>query len=383
MSSPARFFILQEFRVISGVSDRGRERLRLRVSCLVFLSPHKKKQLEAIMAIMKVHGTINHGCFTPLKRARVDVIRHLPRGRGSNVRRQKGECEDLAYIVEHTNKDNEPGAKIDKVRVPRERIDKYTSHTIFSKVAPSSIASNNCQRLESKSLPPPDRQCHNEKVSVASYQFTVPDVESKDRCKVKKTLNAYKEILTKFNKRNCSTYILAAIRLRNEGKWLNMRKQLGAIRGVKVGDKFRYRAQLNIVGLHRHFTNGIDYIKSKNGKMLVTSIVDSGRYANNMQCSDVLIYSGEGGNSPFNKLKPTDQTLERGNLALKNSKEAQTPVRVIRTFKLSKSSCYVYYGLYIVEHLSKGRGEWGKMVYKFRLRRKAGQPEFTFNYNDN
>ncbi|PRQ55550.1 putative histone-lysine N-methyltransferase [Rosa chinensis] len=157
-----------------------------------------------------------------------------------------------------------------------------------------------------------------------------------------------------------------------------MRKQLGAIRGVKVGDKFRYRAQLNIVGLHRHFTNGIDYIKSRDGKILVTSIVDSGRYANNMQCSDVLIYSGEGGNSPFNKLKPTDQTLERGNLALKNSTEAQTPVRVIRTFKLSKSSCYVYYGLYIVEHLSKERGQFGKMVYKFRLRRKAGQPEITF-----
>ncbi|XP_040368799.1 uncharacterized protein LOC112182222 isoform X2 [Rosa chinensis] len=132
------------------------------------LESSQKQRSEAIMAMVKVHGTIHHGCFIPLKRARVDVIRHLPRGRGSNVRLQKGECEDLDYIVEPTNKDDEPAAKIDKVCAPRERIDKYTRHTIFSKVAPSSIASNNCQRLESKSLPPPDRQCHNEKVSVAS-----------------------------------------------------------------------------------------------------------------------------------------------------------------------------------------------------------------------
>lgn len=216
--------------------------------------------------------------------------------------------------------------------------------------------------------------------STASHQLTISEVEDEDRCKVKKAMNAYQEILTKLNKRNWSTYMSLAIHLRNQGEWINTRKQLGAIRGVKVGDKFRYRAQLNIVGLHRQFTFGIDYMRSKYGQILATSIVDSGRYANNMQSPDILIYSGQGGNSPFNKKKPTDQVLERGNLALKNSNAARTPVRVIRSFKLSKGSCYVYYGLYTVEHVSKERGELGKFVYKFWLRRKPGQLELAFDH---
>ncbi|KAK9912710.1 hypothetical protein M0R45_036560 [Rubus argutus] len=221
--------------------------------------------------------------------------------------------------------------------------------------------------------------------SIASHQLTISEVEDKDRCKVKKVMNAYQEILTKFflnklNKPNWSTYMSAAIHLRNQGAWINTRKQLGAIRGVKVGDKFRYRAQLNIVGLHRQFTFGIDYMMGKYGQILATSIVDSGRYANNMQSPDVLVYSGQGGNSPFNKKKPADQALERGNLALKNSNEARTPVRVIRSFKLSKGSCYVYYGLYTVEHVSKERGELGRLVYKFWLRRKPGQLQLTFDH---
>jgi len=216
--------------------------------------------------------------------------------------------------------------------------------------------------------------------STASHQLTISEVEDEDRCKVKKAMNAYQEILTKLNKRNWSTYMSLAIHLSNQGEWINTRKQLGAIRGVKVGDKFRYRAQLNIVGLHRQFTFGIDYMRSKYGQILATSIVDSGRYANNMQSPDILIYSGQGGNSPFNKKKPTDQVLERGNLALKNSNAARTPVRVIRSFKLSKGSCYVYYGLYTVEHVSKERGELGKLVYKFWLRRKPGQLELAFDH---
>lgn len=40
------------------------------------------------------------------------------------------------------------------------------------------------------------------------------------------------------------------MRLRNQEKGVNLRKQLGAILGVKIGDKFRYRAQLALVGLH-------------------------------------------------------------------------------------------------------------------------------------
>lgn len=199
-------------------------------------------------------------------------------------------------------------------------------------------------------------------------------VEHTDRSMVEGALQAYREILTKANERNFRSHINAAMCLRNQGKGVNLREQLGAIPGVKVGDKFRYRAQLALVGLHRQFTCGIDYMK-KDGKLLATSIVDSCRYANRMQSFEELTYSGQGGMSPFQKREPTDQELQRGNLALMNSKEARTPVRVLRRLKLNKGSCYVYYGLYIVKEVRENIGGHGKRVYEFVLRRMRGQPK--------
>lgn len=202
-------------------------------------------------------------------------------------------------------------------------------------------------------------------------------VEHTDRSMVEGALQAYREILTKTNERNFRSHINAAMCLRNQGKGVNLGKQLGAIPGVKVGDKFRYRAQLALVGLHRQFTCGIDYMK-KDGKPLATSVVDSCRYANSMQSLEELTYSGQGGMSPFQKREPTDQELQRGNLALMNSKEATTPVRVCRRLKLKKGSCYVYYGLYIVKEVRENIGGHGKRVYEFVLRRKRGQPKLKF-----
>ncbi|KAK9912709.1 hypothetical protein M0R45_036559 [Rubus argutus] len=213
---------------------------------------------------------------------------------------------------------------------------------------------------------------HQQKLSAS------PAVVEHERSKVKRALNAYKEILTQSNKQNCWNYIRAAMHLKKQGEWINTTKKIGAIRGVKVGDRFRHRAQLTLVGLHRQFTCGIDYLKRKDGKILATSIVDSGRYTNNMQSSDILIYSGQGGKSLFEKAEPTNQTLKGGNLALSNSKEEGTPIRVIRKLKLSTGWCYVYYGLYTVEKVMKER-EIRKWVYKFRLRRNSGQPKLTFD----
>ncbi|PRQ26233.1 putative methyltransferase [Rosa chinensis] len=211
------------------------------------------------------------------------------------------------------------------------------------------------------------------------------EVENKNRNKVKGALEAYREILTKSEAQNCNwSYIKAAMDLKKQGKWVNKMKQVGSIAGVKVGDRFRHRAQLTIVGLHQQFTCGIDYMWRNDGKILATSIVDSGRYVNNLQSSDILIYSGQGGKSLFHKTKPTyqtkptDQIMQGGNLALRNSKEEGTPIRVIRRLKHSKGSCYVYYGLYTVERVLQER-QLGIMIYKFMLRRKSGQPELSFD----
>ncbi|XP_050365600.1 YDG domain-containing protein At5g47160-like [Argentina anserina] len=207
------------------------------------------------------------------------------------------------------------------------------------------------------------------------------EVNYKDRSKVKGALRAYKEILTKSITRKCnSCYVKAAMVLKKQGKWVNTRRQVGSIGGVEVGDKFRYRAQLNVVGLHRQYYIGIDQMRRNDGKILAISIVDSGRYANKLQSTDILIYSGQGGKSLFNKTKPTDQTMQGGNLALKNSQEEGTPIRVIRKLKHLNGSCYVYCGIYIVERVSEEK-EFSILIYKFRLKRKPGQTELSFDTN--
>ena len=70
-------------------------------------------------------------------------------------------------------------------------------------------------------------------------------------------------------------------------------KLLGTIYGIQVGDTFRYRSQLQIVGLHYPQT-GIDYTKI-NQNNLAISIYDSHRYSNKSGSYDPMIYCGQGG----------------------------------------------------------------------------------------
>ncbi|OIW10857.1 hypothetical protein TanjilG_27803 [Lupinus angustifolius] len=172
----------------------------------------------------------------------------------------------------------------------------------------------------------------------------------------------------------------AAKILKGKGKYVNPGKQiLGSVPGIEVGDKFQYRAELNMIGLHRPSQGGIDYVKH-NGKVLATSIVASGGYADEVDNSDVLIYTGQGGNMMSPDKEPEDQKLERGNLALKNSCEVKNPVRVIHGYELmdGKSKALVYDGQYLVESYWQEMGSHGKLIYKFQMRRIPGQPELAF-----
>ncbi|KAG4386423.1 hypothetical protein GLYMA_11G040100v4 [Glycine max] len=169
--------------------------------------------------------------------------------------------------------------------------------------------------------------------------------------------------------------LIAARILKDNGIHVNSGKKiLGPVPGVEVGDEFQYRVELNIIGLHLQIQGGIDYVKH-NGKILATSIVASGGYADYLVNSDVLVYSGQGGNVMSNDKKPEDQKLKRGNLALKNSSEEKNPVRVIRGSESmdDKYKTYVYDGLYVVESYWQDRGSHGKLVYRFRLKRIPGQ----------
>ncbi|CAL9112308.1 uncharacterized protein LOC135587108 [Musa acuminata AAA Group] len=182
--------------------------------------------------------------------------------------------------------------------------------------------------------------------------------------------------------------LTAADILKQKGEWVNTGKQIiGIVPGVEVGDEFHFRVELSIVGLHRPFQGGIDALK-KNGIYVATSIVASGGYNDDMDSSDVLIYSGSGGNPAGTDKPPEDQKLQRGNLALKNSIDTKTPVRVIHGIKEMKGgsshdgrsklvSTLTYAGLYLVEKYWQEKGPHGFFVYKFQLRRMPGQPELA------
>lgn len=171
-----------------------------------------------------------------------------------------------------------------------------------------------------------------------------------NRKEVMETLDTYCQILAELFERKVSkqVHLEAAMLLKKQKQWVNTEELLGHVPGVEIGDKFRFRGELVCIGLHRQFQSYIDYMK-KDEKIIATSIVSS-----NGEFSDVLHYSDQ------------DEKLVRGNLALKNSMEAKTPVRVIRKSRKSDFT-YFYDGLYFVTKVTQEISHFGKFVYTFLL----------------
>ncbi|KAM5573082.1 histone-lysine N-methyltransferase, H3 lysine-9 specific SUVH6-like [Rosa sericea] len=209
------------------------------------------------------------------------------------------------------------------------------------------------------------------------------DNDTTERNKVKEILHLFQD--------ECEKLLLEEERKRSKGGGTSLRRVdleafkilkdrgifvksgkhvIGDIPGVEVGDKFQYRVELILIGLHHQIQGGIAY-GNFGGKVLATSIVASGGYADDLHSKDSLIYTGQGGNAKNTK-GPQDQKLERGNLALKNSVQ-KNPVRVIRGSELLDGSrTYVYDGLYLVEKYWQERGPLGKLVFKFQMNRIGG-----------
>nr|CAN81036.1 hypothetical protein VITISV_011009 [Vitis vinifera] len=135
-------------------------------------------------------------------------------------------------------------------------------------------------------------------------------------------------------------------------------KRFGPIPGVDVGHQFFSRAEMVAVGFHSHWLNGIDYMGQSYNRReysgytfpLAVAIVLSGQYEDDLDNSEDVVYTGQGGNNLLgNKRQVQDQVMERGNLALKNCMEQCVPVRVIRGHKSANSyvgKVYTYDGLY-------------------------------------
>nr|CAB3488968.1 unnamed protein product [Digitaria exilis] len=156
-------------------------------------------------------------------------------------------------------------------------------------------------------------------------------------------------------------------------------KTIGPVPGVKIGDIFFFRIEMCIVGLHAPAMAGIDYISAKNaGKdgTLAVSIISSGGYENDDGDSDILVYTGQGGNSRHKEKH--DQKLERGNLALMNSMKKKNVIRVVRSAQdpfCNSGKIYIYDGLYRIEGSWMDKAKNGYSVFKYQLKRAPGQPD--------
>jgi [histone H3]-lysine9 N-dimethyltransferase len=163
------------------------------------------------------------------------------------------------------------------------------------------------------------------------------------------------------------------------GLRINNLKTIGPVPGVEIEDIFFFRIEMCIVGLHAPAMAGIDYISAKhvrNNDTLAVSIISSGGYENDDNDIDILVYTGQGGNSRHKEKH--DQKLERGNLALMNSMKRKNLIRVVRSAQdpfLNLGKIYIYDGLYRVEDSWMDKAKNGFSVFKYKLRREPGQPD--------
>ncbi|KAL9669413.1 hypothetical protein QQ045_006960 [Rhodiola kirilowii] len=215
-------------------------------------------------------------------------------------------------------------------------------------------------------------------------QKVIPVSKSKNKKKVK--VAAESETKSKAKRPD----LKAITQMKKTNSILFPERRIGDIPGIDVGYQFFSRAEMVVVGFHSHWLNGIDYMGQAYRKVykdytfpLATAIVISGQYEDDLDNSEDVIYTGQGGNNLLgNKRQVKDQKLVRGNLGLKNCIEHSVPVRVVRGHNCKNSyvgRVYTYDGLYKVVEYWPEPGISGFTVYKYRLRRLDGQPTLTTN----
>ncbi|KAL2902995.1 Histone-lysine N-methyltransferase H3 lysine-9 specific SUVH5 [Bienertia sinuspersici] len=170
--------------------------------------------------------------------------------------------------------------------------------------------------------------------------------------------------------------------LRKEGKIKKgCSSIIGPVSGVEIGDRFRYRVELVIAGLHKHYERGIDYT-FYGGRSIATCVIAMEAYCDKMNDPNMLTYIGEGGG------KGCDQQLKGGNLALYESMKKKSVVRVVKGFRndvydgfrgriISRSE-YIYDGLYEVISCEKKNGFLRKVIFEFKLFRCHGQASVSW-----
>ncbi|KAL9242765.1 hypothetical protein vseg_016732 [Gypsophila vaccaria] len=200
---------------------------------------------------------------------------------------------------------------------------------------------------------------------------------SKERVKVVELLKLFRGRCDEKLKRGVRRVDVEADReLKGEGKIRKHEGRFGEIAGVEVGDKFYYRIELAVVGIHRRYQGGIDWMEWR-GERYATCIVANEGHLDKMGDPNELSYIGEGGTLKRHEFGvPPDQQLVSGNQALDNSRREKRPVRVVRGLRYGAANAkivYVYDGLYTVVDTIQKKGPQGNMVFEFRMTRNPGQ----------
>jgi putative restriction endonuclease len=140
---------------------------------------------------------------------------------------------------------------------------------------------------------------------------------------------------------------------------------------VPIGTVFPDRRALGASGVHPPFQAGI---YGYSGGQPAESIVLSEGYVDDVDRSDEIIYTRQGGRDPESGRQVADQSFDRGNIGLARCCEQGIPVRVTRRTE----GVYRYDGLYQVESYWHETGRDGYRIYRFRLlatsRAEGGTP---------
>ncbi|XP_065843411.1 E3 ubiquitin-protein ligase UHRF1-like [Oscarella lobularis] len=168
----------------------------------------------------------------------------------------------------------------------------------------------------------------------------------------------------------------------------------GAIPEIPVGSQWKFRVQASECGIHRPHVAGMH---GRDGEG-VFSIVLAGGYEDDLDEGETFTYTGSGGRDLSGNRRTAsqscDQTLTKTNRALAlncnaplNDEGAEAkdwengkPVRVIRSYKLLKTSKYApkegirYDGTYKVVKYWSEKGKSGFLVWRYLLRRDDPSP---------
>ncbi|KAH7912618.1 PUA-like domain-containing protein, partial [Hygrophoropsis aurantiaca] len=158
----------------------------------------------------------------------------------------------------------------------------------------------------------------------------------------------------------------------------------GEIPGVKIGDRWKNRAECARAGVHRTNSAGIHGSESRG----CYSIAISNVYEDDRDFGEIIIYTGEGGRQKedpetgkrifFGPQIYDQEWTDHGNLSLLASRRTRKPVRVIRSFKVvskyAPAEGYRYDGLYVVKDAWQEKNDDDLIICRFRLERCPGQP---------